>query len=314
MNTTTDHSKSTLARSLGYAALGLGAAELLACRRIARLMGIRPTPWKVWTLRSLGAREVLTGFGVLSKRPTPWLGARVLGDALDITLLLRGLRRRNPISVLGRVFGESERGSRIRTRTVLAGLAGISALDLVELGRTIFGRKSSAFGERPALRATITVDKTPSDVYSFWRNVENFPSFVSQLESVASGDRIRSHWKAKLANKATLEWDATIVEDTPDQRLLWKVQNPTMRLFLDTVEVRFELAPGGRGTEVHVVLWGSQLEKPVAASRWLRKLPEGLLFDQLRRFKQVIELGEITQSDSSIHLTAHPARPRSEGE
>lgn len=55
------------------------------------------------------------------------------------------------------------------------------------------------------------------------------------------------------------------------------------------------LAPGGQGTDIHVVLYGSQLEKPAATLRWLRRLPEGLLFDQLHRFKQLIELGEITQ-------------------
>jgi uncharacterized membrane protein len=301
MKTRNDHnSKSLLARSLGYLALGLGTAELFTCKRVARLIGLAPTPWTLRTLRALGLRELLTGAGLLGRRPTPWLAARVAGDALDLSLLLAALRRKKGI------FGGSGRTPRLRV--ILGGVAGVSALDFVTLGLSKLGRTSKT-GEPPVLRASITVRRTPADVYSFWRNFENFPRFVRQLESVNSPDKIRSRWKAKLANQAIVEWDATIVEDTPDQRLVWKVQSPTMRLLVDTIEARFELAPGDQGTEVHVAIHGSRLEKPAATARWLRKLPEGLLFDGLRRFKQLIELGEITQSDSSIHQGPFPARP-----
>jgi len=218
-------------------ALGLGAAELFAGKRVARLIGLTPTSWKSRALRALGLGE------------------------------------------------------------------------LVAFGLARFGRTSSKVDGRPSLRASITVEKTPADVYAFWRNFDNFPRFVSQIESVSSSDKIRSRWKAKLSNKATIEWDATIVEDAPDQRLVWKLQSPTVRLLVDTVEARFELAPGGQGTEIHLVLYGSQLEKPAATVRWLRTLPEGLLFDELHRFKQLVELGEITQSDTSIHQGLYPARP-----
>jgi len=231
----------------------------------------------------------------------PWLATRVAGDALDLGLLVTALRRKRSS------FGND--GSKPRLRGILAGVAGVSALDLVALGLAKLGRTSSNPSDRPAVRASITVARTPADVYSFWRTFENFPRFVSRLESVTSTDKIRSRWKAKLSNKASIEWDATIVEDTPDQRLVWKLQGPTARLLIDTVQARFELAPGGQGTEVHVVLYGSQTEKPTATMRWLRKLPEGLLFDELHRFKQLIELGEITQSDSSIREKRHSARP-----
>lgn len=200
-------------------------------------------------------------------------------------------------------------GSKTRLRGIVAGVAGVVALDLAGRGIAAFRRRSSKKGQRPALRAAVTVARTPADVYAFWRNVENFPRFVGHLESVTSPDKIRSRWQAKLAGKTVIEWDATIVEDTPDQRLVWKVQSQTARLLVDTVEARFELAPDGHATEVHVVFYGSQLEMPGRTGRWLHRLPEGLLVDQLHRFKQLVELGEIPVSDSSIHEGPYPARP-----
>lgn len=303
--------QSTLARSLGYMALGLGATQLFACRRTARLLGLRPTPSTLWLLRALGARELLTGFGLLGRRPGPWLTTRLVGDALDLGLLFKGLAAKRRTSLLGRMMGNS---GKARMRTALAGVAGISALDMVALARCVLGSGKASLEEHPTVRASITVDKTPSDVYAFWRNVENFPHFVSRLESVTSPDRIRSRWRLRLANKSTLDWESTIVEDTPDQRIVWKLQSATTKLFVDTVEVLFELAPGGRATEVHVTLHATQAARPAVASRWLRKLPQSLLFNQLHRFKQLIELGEITQSDSSIHMEPYPARPTPQAE
>jgi uncharacterized membrane protein len=259
MNHTNErNSKSTLARSLGCQALGLGAAVLLTSRRVARLFGLKTSGRKIKLFRKDGSKTRLQG--------------------------------------------------------MIAGVAGVVALDLAGRGIAASGRRSSKKDKRPALRAAITVARTPADVYAFWRNVENFPRFVRHLESVTSPDKIRSRWQAKLAGKTVIEWDATIVEDTPDQRLVWKVQSPTGRLLVDTVEARFELALDGHATEVHVVLYGSQLEKPGRTVRWLHKLPEGLLFDPLHRFKQLVELGEISLSDSSIHQEAYPARPSPHGE
>ncbi len=104
----------SFARFLGFFSLALGVAELVAPRQVSRASGLGGE--RTGLLRGYGAREVATGVGILaSKDPSPWLWARVAGDALDLATV--GLGRR--------------RGQGRTTAIALAALAGVAALDIV---------------------------------------------------------------------------------------------------------------------------------------------------------------------------------------
>src|SRR5678816_3384727 len=93
------HASRTLrrtARALGWFSIGLGMAELLAPRAMARTTGLRG---RHALIRACGLREIATGIGLLaSDNPRPWLWARVAGDALDVITLASGASRRNPLA------------------------------------------------------------------------------------------------------------------------------------------------------------------------------------------------------------------------
>jgi hypothetical protein len=87
--------------------------------------------------------------------------------------------------------------------------------------------------------------------------------------------------------------------------------------------VTFEDAPGDRGTEIHVDLTratrGGRLGE--AISKLFRRAPLAKVQDDLRRFKQLAETGEIARSDgtpqgerSERKLKQRPAQPLEEGE
>lgn len=139
---------------------------------------------------------------------------------------------------------------------------------------------------------SVTINKSPSELYSFWHDFENLPKFMQHLESVkVSGDK-RSHWKAKAPAGTTVEWDAEVTSDVENERIGWKsiegsdVPNSGVVQFLPTSD---------RGTEVKVDL---TYEPPVGkVGALLAKLfgeePEQQVGDDLRRFKQLMESGEI---------------------
>jgi hypothetical protein len=73
------------ARALGWFSIGLGLAEVVMPRAMARALGLQDG---VGVVRSYGLREILTGIGILTaKDPTPWVWGRVAGDALDLASL-----------------------------------------------------------------------------------------------------------------------------------------------------------------------------------------------------------------------------------
>lgn len=104
-----------LARNLAFFSLGLGMAELLAPRKIARLIGIGEDHDRL--LQAMGLREISAGLGIMQGRTDYFLWSRVAGDALDLALLAAAYR--------------SENNDRRRVTIAMAAVAGVTVLDVV---------------------------------------------------------------------------------------------------------------------------------------------------------------------------------------
>jgi uncharacterized membrane protein len=163
----------------------------------------------------------------------------------------------------------------------------------------------------------VTINRPPEELYQFWHNFENLPRFMSHVQSVQTLDDRRSHWKVNAPANMSVEWDAEIIDDQPNRRIAWQsLPDAGVR---NAGSVRFEPANGGRGTRVTVEL---QYEPPLGklgatVAKLLGEEPEKQVYDELRAFKQVMELGEVTRSDGSLwgpQLAQRPAQPPSEEE
>src|ERR687889_2098273 len=72
-----------------------------------------------------------------------------------------------------------------------------------------------------SVEQTIEVNLPVSTVYNQWTQFEEFPQFMEGVERVRQLDDTRLHWKASVAGKHA-EWDAKIVEQEPDTRIVWE--------------------------------------------------------------------------------------------
>ena len=139
---------------------------------------------------------------------------------------------------------------------------------------------------------SVTVNKSPEELYCFWRNFENLPRFMNHLESVKMTDDKRSHWVANAPAGTTVEWDAEIINEKENNLIAWRSLEGSD---VDNAgSVHFEPATGGRGTRVRVVLEYVPLGGSVGAAiaRLFGENPEQQIQEDLRRFKQVMETGE----------------------
>jgi uncharacterized membrane protein len=143
------------------------------------------------------------------------------------------------------------------------------------------------------VQRSILVNKSPEELYGFWRNPENLPRFMSHLTSVRASDDRRSQWRMKSLAGTEFEWVAEIVNDKPDELIAWRtLEGADMD---HAGSVHFERAPGNRGTDVRVVM---EYRPPagklgVAMARLFGEEPEQIVGEDLRRFKQLMETGEI---------------------
>jgi len=139
---------------------------------------------------------------------------------------------------------------------------------------------------------SIIIDKSPEELYSFWRDFENLPRFMDHLESVNSVGFNRWHWVAKGPVGTRPEWDAEIYNEKPNELIAWRSLDGTVT---NAGSVHFEPAPGERGTQVKVVLNYNAPGGKVSAllAKLFGQEPGQMIEGDLRRLKQILEDGEI---------------------
>ncbi len=158
-------------------------------------------------------------------------------------------------------------------------------------------RRSLAYGAGVKVRRSVILNKSPEEIYRFWRNFENLPRFMNHLESVHKIDENRSRWRVKGPAGMNIEWDAEIISERPNEMIGWRsLPGATVD---NAGSVRFEPAPGGRGTVVRVQLQynppGGRLGSAIA--RLFGEEPDQQLQEDLRRLKQLMEAGEIPTTE-----------------
>jgi uncharacterized membrane protein len=292
-----DPTTERMARMLGWVSLGLGTSMTFAPRTVTTLSGVDDSRIALLMCRMVGMRELVHAAGLLAGK-TEWVWTRVAGDAMDLPTLLVAMVRRSGTR-------------RMRAAMATSAVAGITAADVYTAMRTL--KEQSRHGAtapraRPEprangalhLEASVTVRRTPEEVYRYWHDFTHLPDFMIHVDEVTVTGEGRMHWKTELHPlHRTIEWDAEIIEDRPNELIAWRSTGSSE--VPNSGAVHFDTAPGGRGTEVRVEM---EYKPPagkvgVAIAKLLGEAPDQQVRDDLRRFKQVMEIGEIVRSEGS---------------
>lgn len=268
--------RQTLDRSLGWFSIGLGVTQLLAPKALGRTIGVGD---QSTVMRICGAREIVSGIGLLSgAAPAAFSASRVMGDVMDLALLGASLR--------------SPQANPSRVAAAATAVASVTALDMYASKLDIQHAMTQAAQDMP-VSVALAINCPPEEVYAFWRKLENVPRFMHNIESVReTGDRT-SHWVAKGPGGTRLQWQSEMVEDQPNQFISWRTREGSEVNHCGSV--RFDTAPGGRGTLVKVEMYyglpGGRMAHQ--AAKLVSAAPEMAIKEDLRRLKQLLETGEI---------------------
>jgi uncharacterized membrane protein len=199
-------------------------------------------------------------------------------------LLLRGLSGYCPVSA---AVGRDTRTT--TTREALSGSRGIH------------------------VREAITINRPVDEVYRFWRQLSNLPSFMSHLEHVEELDRTRSRWTVRGPAGIGVSWDAHIINEIPNELIGW--QSVGDADVVSAGSVHFNPTPHG-ATEV----WTHLQYVPPAGKlgAWIASLfgeePSQQIREDLRRLKAYLETGEIARaSERPFGRGRFPAYPSTTG-
>jgi uncharacterized membrane protein len=141
---------------------------------------------------------------------------------------------------------------------------------------------------------SVTINRNREELYAFWRDFKNLPRFMHNVHSVMIKDQTHSHWVIEAPAGKTVEWDSQITQDEPGRLIAWQsLEQASVR---NSGRVEFIDSPDGRGTVVRVTLTYDPPAGTVGKliAKLFQKEPKVQARQDLRRFKQLMETGEVS--------------------
>ncbi|HEY4547626.1 MAG TPA: SRPBCC family protein [Pedomonas sp.] len=219
------------------------------------------------------------------------------------------LHMRGPERALSVAAGGLLAGWAIRRGGVLGCLAGLAGSVLIARGATGMApvrraltpsqlekdeARRRGWSTAAAVSWAVTINRPRQELYDYWRNFANLSDVLENVEKVDVIDDTHSEWSVRGPAGVTIKWKAMVTEDLPGQRIAWSSEDKAM--VKNTGWIEFRDAGEDRGTEVHALI----LYEPPAGqtgrmlAKLLRREPGIQLRRDLRRFKQLMEAGEIS--------------------
>ena len=139
---------------------------------------------------------------------------------------------------------------------------------------------------------SVTINRPRAELFAYWRDFANLPSFMDNVERIDTLSPTRSHWVVKAPAGRTVEWDATVTEERDGAYIAWTSDDGADVPNSGTIAFR---DAGDRGTIVTATIAydppGGVIGKVIA--KLFQREPAIQARRDLRRFKQLMETGEV---------------------
>ena len=151
---------------------------------------------------------------------------------------------------------------------------------------------SIASGQGVHVVHSITINQPAEKLYNFWRDFQNLPRFMKHIDRIEILNETQSRWTVDTA-LGPVQWQAELITDTPHDTIAWR-SLPDGKVAC-AGSVRFKPLAAGFGTQVDVNLrYDSAAARPgTLIASLFGQSPEQFIREDLRRFKRLMETGEI---------------------
>lgn len=240
--------------------------------------------------------------GINVGRRERWLSAAA-GAALLAAGATRGTRRGAWLALAG---------APLAYRGVTGQCPAYSALGITTAAAGDDTREALSGRRGISVRDAVRLERPVEEVYAFWRQLGNLPWFMSHLERVVDLGNNRSRWIARGPAGTRVEWEAEIINEIPNALIAWRSREGSD--VTTAGSVNFDRVRGGSSTQVTVNL---QYSPPagrlgMAASALFGREPSQTIREDLRRFKQLLEAGEVPRTSAGTP-PAHEGAARRAG-
>ncbi len=233
----------------------------------------------------MGADRAITDAGHTNIAESERIISAISGGAL----LAYGIARLSRAPLLGAALTVA--GGALAYRGLSGHCPVYQALDIDRSAQPRHTTEQLMGGSGLEVRRSITVNRPAQDLYRFWRDFSNLPLFMGHIESVRPLSDTLSHWVVRAPLGTTVEWDADIINDHENEMIAWHSgeQSDVSHAGL----VRFRETDRGTVVETRISYRAPLRGIGVALAKLLGDDPASEIEADLRRFKQLMEAGEI---------------------
>jgi uncharacterized membrane protein len=137
------------------------------------------------------------------------------------------------------------------------------------------------------VESSVVVEAPVTRVYEYWRNLENLPNFMSNIEEVRAIGPNKTHWRVKGPLGAKMEFDAQTTQDEEDRAIGWNSLDGDVQT---SGQVRFqELGPERTRVEVTMNYADPPGGKLGEVGSRLVANPQVMVDQDLYNFKEIME-------------------------
>jgi len=215
---------------------------------------------------------------------------RLASMAVGGLLVTWAFRKRSPATIAAGIVGADliYRGASGQCRVY--GALGVNTAATMISG----GQISSA---APEIQRSITINRSPEELFAFWNNPENLARIMAHFAEVTPEGGDVTRWKVRGPMGQMFEWTSRQTAEEAGRKLSW--QSLPGGTIATRGNIAFKPGPESRGTEA--TLW-VQFEPPLGVVgegllKTLQKVPRAIAGQALRRFKSLVETGEIPTLD-----------------
>lgn len=216
---------------------------------------------------------------------TERLMSGLIGGGLVLRSIMRPL---SPISGLSALFGIALVHRSLTGYCPAYNAMGISTHEKSDTAS--LGRRKVHTRRALKIEQSIVIERSAKDLYDFWRQLDNLPTVMSQVQSVEPLDDRRSHWIIHtLPGVPTVEWDAEIISDVKNERIGWRTLQGAVVEHAGSVQ--FHPIDEDRSTRVTVTLQYDPPAGPIGAAiaGLFGQDPRRKIAGDLEQFKQSME-------------------------
>ena len=197
--------------------------------------------------------------------------------------------RESPVSTHREIeLVETRPSAAVVAGAALAGAIVGAAVPFMFAGRGSSSSSSSS-SQSTTVEESVIINRPPREIYDFWRNFENLPQFMDNIESVTRLNEVRSHWKIKAPAGASVEFNSLVTEDIPGRLIAWKSEEGAS--VPNRGRVEFIETSSGTGTNVRTTI---SYDPPAGAfgrivAKLFQREPGVQARQDLDRLKQLLE-------------------------